>query len=235
MKEFDKLVEIMATLRDKKLGCPWDIEQDHNSLVPFLIEETYETVDAIEDGIPKKICEELGDLLLQIIFHAQVAKENGEFEINDVIRGISNKLIRRHPHVFGDSNANTPEEVIKQWNEIKNEEKENGESSPTFGIGRNLPSLQTAYNQIKFMIKKGLIDKDIEKNITGMEKELTRIKENLKSNENTKIKDKIGDMLFQMIELTVIINADPELALRSSIKRHEASYINKQKEDLIND
>jgi tetrapyrrole methylase family protein / MazG family protein len=122
MKEFDELVRIMATLRGER-GCPWDHRQTHESLIPYLIEEANETVESIESGKPEALCEELGDLMLQIVFHAQIAREAGEFAIEQVLEGINSKLIRRHPHVFGDSTVSSPDDVVKQWNEIKHEEK----------------------------------------------------------------------------------------------------------------
>ena len=120
--KFEKLVEIMARLRGPD-GCPWDKQQDRNSLKPMLVEETYEVLEAIDNNDPDGLAEELGDLLLHIVFQAQLGKEDGDFDIDAVIDGICDKLVRRHPHVFGTETASTPEEVIKNWEAIKAQEK----------------------------------------------------------------------------------------------------------------
>ena len=121
-ERFDRLIEIMATLRGPD-GCPWDKQQDFNSLKPMLVEEVYEVLEAIENSDFDGLSEELGDLLLHVVFHAQLGKEAGKFDINTVVEKISDKLVRRHPHVFGDESASTPEEVIKNWEAIKAQEK----------------------------------------------------------------------------------------------------------------
>lgn len=123
MKEFDELIEIMARLRGRD-GCSWDREQTHESLLPYLIEESHETLDALESGNAQWACEELGDLLLQIVFHCRIAEEEGDYTIRDVVEGLSAKLVRRHPHVFGDAVFCSTEEFEKKWAEIKAREKE---------------------------------------------------------------------------------------------------------------
>src|ERR1051326_5085330 len=122
-EQFEKLIEIMATLRGPN-GCPWDKQQDFNSLKPMLVEEVYEVLEAIENNDFDGLSEELGDLLLHVVFHAQLGKETGQFDVNTVIEKISDKLVRRHPHVFGDESASTAEEVIRNWEAIKAKEKE---------------------------------------------------------------------------------------------------------------
>ncbi len=121
---FKKLVEICARLR-RKDGCMWDIQQDHSSLVPYLVEETQEVKDAIKKKDMTNLCEELGDLLYQVLFHCRIAEENGEFSIDDVIKGINDKIIRRHPHVFSNQEVSSVEDIVKNWEKIKKEEKEN--------------------------------------------------------------------------------------------------------------
>jgi len=118
----DKLLAIMARLRSEQ-GCPWDKKQTMESLKPFIIEEAYEVIEAIEGGKPEEVCEELGDLLLQIVFLAQIGKESGDFDFEDVVRSINEKMLRRHPHVFGDETADSAEEVLHRWEQIKQEEK----------------------------------------------------------------------------------------------------------------
>ena len=137
--EFDRLVEIMKRLRE---GCPWDREQTHRSLRPYLLEETYEALEALDEGCPEKLREELGDLLLQIVFHCEVARQAGEFDVRDVIAGICEKLIRRHPHVFGDAQAETPEDVTRNWARIKR--KDEGIHSHLDGLPKTLSALLRA-------------------------------------------------------------------------------------------
>ena len=149
--KFEKLVKIMATLRGPN-GCPWDKEQDRNTLKPMLVEETYEVLEAIDNGDWDGLNEELGDLLLHIVFQAQLGKERGEFDIDRVVDAICEKLIRRHPHVFGNETASSPEEVIKNWEAIKADEKAKKlkgrtpeQRSLLEGIPSKLPAIQTCY------------------------------------------------------------------------------------------
>ncbi|MDO8446238.1 MAG: nucleoside triphosphate pyrophosphohydrolase [Deltaproteobacteria bacterium] len=144
-KRFEELVELMTKLRGPG-GCPWDREQTHESLKPYLIEETYEVIEAIDEGSPEMLKEELGDLLLQVVFHSELAREKGIFDIYDVMDGLINKLISRHPHVFGDAEAKSAEDVLTQWHKLKAEEKKiKGRDSVLDGIPPHLPSLQRAH------------------------------------------------------------------------------------------
>ena len=138
MDEFRKLVGIMARLRADG-GCEWDRAQTHETLRQYLVEETHEVIDAIRGGNPDSLCEELGDLLLQILFHAQIASENGQFDISDVIASISEKMVRRHPHVFGDATADTPEAVSRQWDHIKKTVENRSHESILGGIPKSFP------------------------------------------------------------------------------------------------
>ncbi|MFB3883215.1 MAG: nucleoside triphosphate pyrophosphohydrolase [Armatimonadota bacterium] len=140
---FSELVAIMARLRSPS-GCPWDREQDHRSLRPSLLEETYEVLEAIDRGDSRALCQELGDLLLQVVFHAQLAAEAREFDIGDVVRGIRDKLIGRHPHVFGQASAETPEEVLDQWDRLKRDERGGGGADVVTGVPATLPALARA-------------------------------------------------------------------------------------------
>jgi tetrapyrrole methylase family protein/MazG family protein len=140
----EQLLEIMDRLRGEN-GCPWDKEQTHQSLKPYLIEEAYEALEAIEKNAPAEMCEELGDLLFQIIFHAQVAKENEKFSFSDIIQKIAEKMVRRHPHVFGDTEVKNSQDVLVNWEKIKQKEKENNTYSILEGVPRHLPSLLAAH------------------------------------------------------------------------------------------
>ncbi|MGC9315714.1 MAG: nucleoside triphosphate pyrophosphohydrolase, partial [bacterium] len=143
--KFDRLIEIIDTLRSPE-GCPWDREQTHESIKQYLIEEAFEVIEAVEDGSDEDICEELGDVLLHVIFHAQIAYERGAFDINDVIDGISEKIIGRHPHVFAEGDAKTSEEVLREWEQIKLREKKakKGKSSLLDGLPMSMPALLVA-------------------------------------------------------------------------------------------
>ena len=141
---FDRLVDVVATLRSDN-GCPWDLAQTHESLKTDLIEEAYELIEAIDTKVPKKICDELGDLLMQVMLHSQIATDRNEFSVDDVIENLTDKLIRRHPHVFGSVVANDENEVLKNWEEIKrNEDGNKDRKSSLDGIPHSLPSLQRA-------------------------------------------------------------------------------------------
>jgi tetrapyrrole methylase family protein / MazG family protein len=215
MKEFDRLVQIMSTLRSEK-GCPWDREQDHRSLAPYLIEETYEIIDTIQADDRAHLCEELGDLLLQIVFHAQVAQESGDFDMARVIEGINSKLIRRHPHVFSDAVAETAGDVLKQWNAIK--QKEKGGAHPDEGRApRSLPSLQMAQKLCDHAGKKGIEGFRIEESLEHAGRALKKIGDN----PATAIQQQIGTLLFHTVNIARCLGIDPELALRRTIKEAE--------------
>lgn len=215
MKEFDRLVEIMSTLRSEK-GCPWDREQNHRSLAPYLIEETYEIIDAIEAGDRNHLCEELGDLLLQIVFHAQVAQESGEFDITRVIEEINSKLIRRHPHVFSDAVAETAGDVLIQWNAIKQKEKEGGHVDGG-RAPRSLPSLQMAQKLCEHAGKKGIEGFRIEESLEHAGRALKHIK----NNPGTATQQMIGTLLLHTVNMARCLGSDPELAMRSAIRESE--------------
>lgn len=152
--ELLRLVAVEQRLRDPERGCPWDLEQDHRSLLGYLLEETYELAEAIEDGVDEAIAEELGDLLLQVVFHAQIATDRGAFTIDDVARGIADKLVRRHPHVFGDVEVADAEEVIRNWHALK--EAERGAEGPFAGVPRTLPALAWAAALLRRAARAGL-------------------------------------------------------------------------------
>ena len=154
MDDFRKLVEIMARLRADR-GCEWDRVQTHDTLRQYLLEETHEVIDAIMKKDSALLCEELGDLLIQVLFHARIAEENGEFNIHDVIASISEKMVRRHPHVFGDALADTPEAVAIQWEEIKQTQERKTGNSIIDGIPDNFPSLLKAVKMSKKVSRAG--------------------------------------------------------------------------------
>ena len=210
------LCSIMETLRGPE-GCPWDCEQSHDTLKGYLIEETYEVIEAINLKDDKMICEELGDVLLQVVFHSSIAKGKGTFDIDDVIKGISEKMILRHPHVFGDVKADTSEEVLKNWDEIKKKEKGTETQSDVMKkIPKELPALLRSYKVQQKAAKVGFDWDNTDDVIAKIEEELCEVKMAIKNNDANNIKEELGDLLFAVVNLSRFIDANPELSLDSA-------------------
>ena len=216
--QVERLVAIMARLRSDG-GCPWDREQDHQSLKPYLIEETYEVIDAIDalerGGAPAELCEELGDLLLQVVFHAQIQAERGAFTLQDVARTISDKMERRHPHVFGDETAATAGEVADRWVQIKAREGRRTLS----GVPRHLPELLRAYRVTEKASKVGFDWERPEDVLDKVEEEVAELREALRTGNRDRVRDELGDLLFAMTNLGRHVGVNPEEALRSTVDR----------------
>jgi tetrapyrrole methylase family protein / MazG family protein len=206
-----EIVNIMAQLRAPN-GCPWDQEQTHISLKPYLIEESCEVIDAIDDGDMKNLEEELGDVLMNIVFHAQLASEKGLFTFQDVARNISEKMIRRHPHVFGDSHLTSSADVEKQWQEIKREEKSE-RTSALEGIPRSLPPLYRAQKLQKRAAKVGFDWPDFNGPLEKIDEELAELKAEIKAGNQEKIEEEFGDLLFSMVNLSRHLKIDSGNAL----------------------
>jgi len=218
--KFHDLVEIMAKLRSKEGGCPWDREQTHESLKPYLIEETYEVLEALDNEDPDLLQEELGDLLLQIVFHSQIAKENGYFTIGEVISGICNKLISRHPHVFGDLQVKSSEKVLENWEEIKRKEKrEESYTESLRRIPKGLPSLMKSYKVQSKAAKVGFDWENVEGAIDKVKEELGELLKIYKTGEKEKIREEIGDLLFAIVNVARFFDIMPELALNETIEK----------------
>lgn len=226
---FDDLLKIMKILRDKN-GCPWDREQTHDSLKRYLIEETYEVLEAIDKKNKDMLCEELGDLLLQIVFHARIAEEIGDFNMDDIITGISKKMYFRHTHVFGNDKAETAEDVVNNWEIIKREEKHiKTYTEELRNVPQNLPALMRSYKVQQKAAKSGF-DWD---NVKGaMEKVYEEIEElnNAQQEQNVEeVSEELGDLLFAVVNVSRFLDVHPELALNETtekfIKRFE--YIEK--------
>mgnify|MGYP000087220808 CR=1 FL=1 len=223
--DFDKLVEIMEALRAED-GCPWDREQTRQSLKPFLMEEAYELLEAIEEDDPAKIKEELGDLLFQIVFHARIAGEKGEFDMQDVIEAISGKMVSRHPHVFGGKRLRTADEVLDRWVEHKRQEGKLKESILE-GIPGNLPSLLKAHRVQERVSRAGFDWEKAEDVIEKVENEFDEFKSALKGGDEGEVEEEFGDFLFTLVNLSRFIDINPEEALRKTISRfiRRFSYI----------
>jgi len=195
-------------------GCPWDAEQTHESLLPHLIEEAYEVAEAARSGDKAHLCEELGDLLLQPFFHAEIASETGAFTIDDVARGITEKLIRRHPHVFGDAKAETSDAVLTQWDEIKRAEKGSTEKKPYLhGISAGLPALMRAQKLQKKAAKVGFDWPDTAPVLEKIREEADEIAEAMGQQDAAQIQEEVGDLLFSVVNLARKLGVDAELAL----------------------
>lgn len=214
---FEKLINIMSALRGER-GCPWDKEQTRESLKPFLVEETYEVIEAIDEGDPEKIKEELGDLLFQIIFHCQIAKERNEFAMHDVIEKITEKMVGRHPHVFGDASYETSEEVLKQWEERKKEEGKSRESILE-GIPKELPSLLRAHRVQARAARVGFDWEKVEDVLKKLDEELDEFREALSKKDQAGIEDELGDIFFVLVNISRFIGVNPEDALRKTISK----------------
>lgn len=214
LKEFSKLQEIIAVLRGPN-GCPWDREQTHESLKKYLIEETYEVIDAINNGDIDHLIEELGDVLLQVMLHAQIGEDDGYFAIEDVIEVLSEKMIRRHPHVFGDRTAEDSAEVVRNWQEIKQQEKGDKEESILEGISMSLPNLLRAYELQKKASKVGFDWQEIAPALAKVKEELEEFEAEITGQNNNMVdaKKEFGDILFAFVNVARFLNIHPEEAL----------------------
>jgi MazG family protein len=221
--QLDRLRAIMHRLRAPG-GCPWDAEQTHASLVPNLIEETYETVDTIRRGDMEHLREELGDLLLQVIFHSELAEEAGHFNLDDVARGISDKLVRRHPHVFASSAADTPDAVLKQWDEIKRAEKGHQREPYLHGVGKGLPALLRAAKLQKKAAKTGFDWPDASGVLAKIREELDELADAMEIGEATAVDEELGDLMFSVVNLARFRGTDPELLMESANRKFEQRF-----------
>jgi tetrapyrrole methylase family protein/MazG family protein len=214
---FQELLNIMEKLRGDK-GCPWDKEQTRESLKPFILEEAYELIEAIESGDPENMKEELGDLLFQIVFQCQIAKERKEFNISDVIEMISKKMIKRHPHVFGEADYRTSAEVVIQWEEHKKLEGKERESILE-GVPEALPSLLRAHRLQNRAASVGFDWDKIGDALRKLDEELKEFKKALETKEKNEIGDELGDILFMLVNVSRFIGVNPEDALRKTIAK----------------
>ena len=236
--KFEKLLEIMAQLRGPD-GCPWDREQDLESLKPMLIEEVYEVIEAVDSEDYSGLAEELGDLLLHVVFHAQLGQEMDKFNMNDVIDGISDKLIRRHPHVFGDQKASTAEEVVENWEAIKAREKaenrnSDGASSILDGIPRQLPALHEAHKISSRVARVGFDWPEIDAVFGKLDEEIGELREAIAKPEaersRAEVEGEIGDILFVLVNIARFLGVDSESALKRSNRkfRHRFQHVEQE-------
>lgn len=215
--DFHKLLDIMSALRSEK-GCPWDREQTRESLKPFIVEETYEVLEAIDEGSPDSIKEELGDLLFQIVFQCQIARERKEFDMSDVIDKICTKMTARHPHVFGDVDYKTSDEVLIHWEAQKKKEGKYRESVID-GIPKALPALIRAHRIQDRASRVGFDWKHVDDVFCKLEEELIEFREAIKGKQQAAIEDELGDMFFVLVNISRFVGVNPEDALRKTISK----------------
>ena len=220
-EKFSRLVEIMATLRGEK-GCPWDLEQNHKSLRQHLLEEAYEVIETIDQERYNDLPEELGDLLLQVVFHAQMASEEGRFNIADVIEVINDKLIRRHPHVFEDLVVKTAAEQIVHWEQSKI--KKEGKKSAIDGVPKELPALLRAYRMQGKAATVGFDWENVDPVWDKVREEMRELKEAVDDGEHDHIEEELGDLLFTIVNLSRFLKVNPEDALRRTINKFDARF-----------
>ncbi|CDI08415.1 nucleoside triphosphate pyrophosphohydrolase [Agrobacterium pusense] len=228
-KDISRLIEIMEALRQPETGCPWDVVQTFETIKPYTIEEAYEVADAIERGDMDDLCEELGDLLLQVVFHARIAEERGEFAFGDVVHAVTSKMIRRHPHVFAASEADTPDSVKLQWDRIKAEEKreraarrarrgitEDFRAGFLGGVQRSQPALTEALKLQEQAARVGFDWSNPASILDKIEEEIAELREALEEGRPEKVSDELGDLIFALVNIGRHVKADPENALRGT-------------------
>jgi ATP diphosphatase len=232
-RDIRRLIDVMAALRAPETGCPWDIEQSFATIVPYTLEEAYEVADAVERGDRADLCDELGDLLLQVVFHARMAEEEGAFDFGDVVEAITRKLIRRHPHVFGDARDLTSDEVKALWGRIKAEEKREraaaGAPRPEAagvlaGVPHALPALTRALKLQQRAGKVGFDWNDARAVLAKLREEMDEIEAELAAGAEDKVAGEVGDLLFAVANLARHLAVDPEAALRGANAKFERRF-----------
>lgn len=220
---FEQLTDIMKKLRAPG-GCPWDAEQTHESLTRYLLEETYEVIEAIDEKSPVHLKEELGDLLLQPVFHAAIAEDAGTFDIYDVISTLCDKLIRRHPHVFGNLEISSSEQQVENWEKIKKQEKGEGRRSALSGIPEHLPALLKAHKISEKASRVGFDWDHADKVFAKVMEELHEFEEAWAGGNQNRMEDELGDLLFAIANLGRFLALNPEEALRKTINRFQKRF-----------
>jgi tetrapyrrole methylase family protein/MazG family protein len=216
-------------------GCPWDREQTPQTLRRYFIEETYEAIEAIDNDDPELLCEELGDVLLQVVFHAQLAAETGDFNVDDVTDGIVRKLVRRHPHVFGDVDVQDSAEVLRNWEKIKKDEKKHSEArrrdSALDGVPKGLPALMQAMEISKRAVKVGFEWGSLVDVLAKLDEEVAELRAELdaETQNSDRVLAELGDLLFTVVQIARWNKLDPEEALRSMVARFELRFRHMEK------
>jgi tetrapyrrole methylase family protein/MazG family protein len=239
---FEKLAAVQARLRAPD-GCPWDREQTHASLRTYLIEEAYEVLEALESGDDAKFAEEMGDLLLQIVFHSEIAKEEGRFTVSDVIREVHDKMVRRHPHVFGEKRAKDSAEVLKNWEQIKKEERAAaGKKTPDApqeegkvgslmdGVSRALPAALEGFQLTRRAARIGFDWDNVEGVFDKLGEEGGELRQAVSAKDARRTEEEMGDLLFAAVNLARFLHVDPEIALKKANAKFSSRF--RRMEDL---
>ncbi|WP_077961408.1 nucleoside triphosphate pyrophosphohydrolase [Ensifer adhaerens] len=242
-RDIKRLLDIMAALRQPETGCPWDIVQTFETIKPYTIEEAYEVADAIERSDMHDLCDELGDLLLQVVFHSRMAEEAGDFAFGDVVEAVTRKMIRRHPHVFARSDADTPEAVKLQWDEIKQAEKaERQEKRAKRGLApdaaanhlgsvqRSFPALIEALKLQERAAKVGFDWSEPEPILDKIEEEIGELRQALREKDRAKVSDELGDLIFAVVNIGRHVGTDPEMALRGTNTKFRRRFAHIERE-----
>ncbi len=233
MEAMRELIEIMAQLRDPDNGCPWDQRQTYQSIVPYTLEEAYEVADAIQRGDMQELRDELGDLLFQTVFYSQIAKEQGHFDFNDVARGICDKMIRRHPHVFGDARYDGEAELRQAWEQHKAAERATRNETPIDsqmdGVARALPALIRAEKLQKRAARVGFDWPDAAGAFAKTREEFDEVEAELRSGDPDRLQDELGDMLFAMVNVVRLLGCDAEQALSRANEKFERRFRHMEK------
>jgi len=246
MSNIDSLIELMSKLRDPVQGCPWDLKQSITSLLPHTLEEVYEVADAIESGSMVELEDELGDLLFQIVFYAQLAREEGSFDFDDIAAGVTNKLLRRHPHVFpdgtlasfGETKELSADQVVANWDAIKEIEREekrqklkltgqeqiDSPASLLDDVPKALPAMERARKLQKRAASVGFDWKEIEPVLMKLKEEIAELEEAIVQGQTKEIEHELGDVLFASVNLARHVKVEPEIALRGCNSRFEARF-----------
>ena len=236
-KNMSELVLIMRKLRNKESGCEWDLKQTYNTIAPYTIEEAYEVAEAIYENDMDKLCDELGDLLLQVVFHSQIANELGDFKLEDVIAAVCDKMIRRHPHIFGNKKEKDITSIRKTWEEIKQQEREEKSQDSDFlsmldGVSNNLPALMRALKLQQRVSKVGFDWPDLYPAIDKMYEEINELKEEIEQEapDQSRIQDEIGDIFFVATNIARLDGCEPETSLILSNRKFEKRFRQMEKE-----
>ena len=229
----EDLTELMATLRSEK-GCPWDRKQTKASLKPYLIEESYEAIEAVDENDPQKIKEELGDVLFQVVFYAQLLQEEDGLDIYDIIETVHSKMVRRHPHVFGEVNVKDADEVLVNWEQIKQTEKSAERPSVLDGVPKDLPSLIKAHRIQSKVSHVGFEWKDYHQVLEKLDEEFSELRQAYKHGDIEEVEDEFGDLLFVLVSIARFLEVNPDNALRKAISKFTRRFntIEEQMHDM---
>lgn len=227
MKHTERLLDIMRTLRDPEKGCPWDKKQTFETIVPHTLEEAYEVADAIENGNMAELEGELGDLLFQVVFYAQLGQEQELFDFESIARAMSDKLVRRHPHVFSDMSLESDEAIKQNWEKLKQQERQSKNQANVSlldDLPRSFPALSLAQKMQKRVGRHGFDWPDIDGVVAKLEEEVAELKEAIAKQDQMHIEEELGDVLFSCVNLSRHLKVEPESALRKSCRKFELRF-----------